>query len=81
MSELYAMSLTERKEYEAEYNEWLDSLPGDDRHPEEDLFEEEFEDRDLEEEYIDDVYVDEEVIGYEDLINGDYFAERELDFN
>jgi hypothetical protein len=78
MDELYTMTDAERQEYEAEYNEWLDSIPdGPLPTPDEDFFDELNEYEELEEEYIDDPYKDEEDIS----AFHDWQAERELDFN
>jgi len=78
MDELYTMTDAERQEYEAEYNEWLDSIALPLPTPEEDFFDELNEYEELEEEYIDDPYTDEdeETAGYYG-----WQAEHELDFN
>jgi hypothetical protein len=66
-----------------EYHQWLDNLPEVPDPQPEDFFDELNEYEELEEEYIDDPYTedDDEVISYEDLVNNDYLAERELDFH
>ena len=78
MDDFYTLPEELRAEYEAEYSEWLDGLEldkhidEDENSEEEDLFES------YDENYEDE---DEQVIGYDDLVNYEEEAYRELDFN
>jgi hypothetical protein len=78
MDDFYTLPEELRAEYEREYNEWLDNLDLDDEvvdgtnSEEEDLFES------YDENYTEE---DEQVIGYDDLVNYEEEAYRELDFN
>jgi hypothetical protein len=70
----------EHAEYVEEYNDWLDGLP---KGPEDfyDVEDDFYDEDDLTESYDEEFYEDEpEVLDYATMIDGDWPAERDLDF-